>query len=163
MCRCNTCTNTINNDMIHFISSRDLLGSSILTSLALHRCVGPSAPSLSQASPPRGPSLHYLNLPFTLQPVHQAKPYLDLHHLGHMTPCHVLYAIKLLHCVITCELIPCALSQSHIISPPNVVTQLPKTTRDLSISPFLVIDGNTTKIWNWRFNSKLALHTSISC
>jgi hypothetical protein len=34
------------NDMIHFISSRDLIGSSILTSLALHRCLRPSAPSL---------------------------------------------------------------------------------------------------------------------
>ena len=31
------------NDMIHFISSRDLIGSLILTSLALHSCLGPSA------------------------------------------------------------------------------------------------------------------------
>ena len=37
-CRCNTCTNMINNDMIHFISSHDHIGSSILTLLALHRC-----------------------------------------------------------------------------------------------------------------------------
>ena len=48
------------NDMIHTISSRDPIGSSILTSLALHRCVGPLAPSLAQASPPRGPSLQSL-------------------------------------------------------------------------------------------------------
>jgi hypothetical protein len=41
----------ITNDMIHFISSRDRIGSSILTSLALHRCVVLSAPSLAQASP----------------------------------------------------------------------------------------------------------------
>ena len=44
-CRCNTCTNIINNDMIHFISSCDHIGSSILTLLAFHRCLGPSAPS----------------------------------------------------------------------------------------------------------------------
>ena len=53
-CWCNTCTNMINNDMIHFISSRDHIGSSILTLLALHRCFGPSAPKSS------------LNLAFTL-------------------------------------------------------------------------------------------------
>ena len=35
----------ITNDMIHFISSHDRIGSSILTSLALHHCLGPSAPS----------------------------------------------------------------------------------------------------------------------
>jgi hypothetical protein len=45
-CWCNTCTNTINNDMIHFISSRDYIGSSILTSLVFHCCLGPSTPSL---------------------------------------------------------------------------------------------------------------------
>ena len=50
------------NDMIHFISSRDLIGSSILTSLALHHCFIPSAPSLAQASPPRGLSLQSLRL-----------------------------------------------------------------------------------------------------
>ena len=61
-CRCNTCTNMINNDMIHFISLRDHIGSSILTSLAFHRCLRPSAPSLDQASPPRGPLLQSLQL-----------------------------------------------------------------------------------------------------
>ena len=61
-CRCNTCTNTINNDMIHFISSHDHIGSSILTLLALHHCHRPSAPSLTQASPPRDPSLQSLRL-----------------------------------------------------------------------------------------------------
>ena len=60
--RCNTCTNTINNDMIHFISSCDHIGSSILTSLAFHRCLRPLAPSLAQASLPRGPSLQSLQL-----------------------------------------------------------------------------------------------------
>jgi hypothetical protein len=38
------------------------------------------------------------------------------------------------------------LTQTHI-SPPNVVTQLPKPNKDLSISFFLVIDDNSTKIW----------------
>jgi hypothetical protein len=44
---CNTCTDQLPKDMIHFISSRDRIGSSILTSLALHRYLGPSAPSLA--------------------------------------------------------------------------------------------------------------------
>jgi hypothetical protein len=79
-CWCNTCTNHITNKMIHFISSHDRIGSSILTSLALHRCFGPSAPS------------HHSTFPSRLQPIHQAKSYLDLLHLSHMTPCHVSYA-----------------------------------------------------------------------
>ena len=37
------------------------------------------------------------------------------------------------------------LTQTHI-SPPKVVTQLPKPNKDLSISPFLVIDDNSIKI-----------------
>ena len=61
-CRCNTCTNTINNNMIHFISSHDHIGSSILTSLAFYCCLRPSAPSLAQASPSCGPSLQNLQL-----------------------------------------------------------------------------------------------------
>jgi hypothetical protein len=65
--RCNTCTNMINNDMIHFISSCDHIGSSILTSLALHRCLGPSVPSLAQASPSHAvPHFRASDLPFTL-------------------------------------------------------------------------------------------------
>ena len=50
------------NDMIHFISSRDIIGSSILTSFAFHRCLHPSASSLAQASLPHGPSLQSLQL-----------------------------------------------------------------------------------------------------
>ena len=38
------------------------------------------------------------------------------------------------------------LTQTHI-SPPKVVTQLPKPNKDLSISPFFIIDYNSTKIW----------------
>jgi hypothetical protein len=37
------------------------------------------------------------------------------------------------------------LTQTHI-SPPKVVTQLPKLNKDLSISPILVIDDYSTKI-----------------
>jgi hypothetical protein len=81
-CRCNTCTNMINNDMIHFISSCDHIGSSILTSLALHRCFGPSATS------------HHSTCPSHLQQIHRAKSCLDLLHLSHMTPCYVLYAMS---------------------------------------------------------------------
>ena len=65
-CRCNQCTNTIMNDMIHSISSHDLFGPSILTLPTLYHCLGPSAPSLVQASPPRGPSLQSLDLPFSV-------------------------------------------------------------------------------------------------
>jgi hypothetical protein len=61
-CRCNICTNMINNDIIHFISSCDLIGSSILISLALHCCIGPSAPSLCSSIPPYGPALQSLRL-----------------------------------------------------------------------------------------------------
>ena len=84
----NTCTNHITNDMIHFISSCDLVGSSILTSLAFHRCLRPSVPSLAQVSLPHGPSLQSLQL------VHQAKSCLNLVHLSHMTQCHVSYAMS---------------------------------------------------------------------
>jgi hypothetical protein len=72
----------INNDMIHSISSSDHIGSSILTSLALHRCFGPSAPS------------YHSTCPSHLQPVHRVKSYLNLLHLDHMTPCHVSYAMS---------------------------------------------------------------------
>ena len=81
-CRCNTCTNMINNDMIHFISSQDHIGSSILTSLALHRCFDPSASS------------HHSTCPSHLQPIRRAKPCLDLLHLSRMTQCHVSYAMS---------------------------------------------------------------------
>ena len=87
-CWCNTCTNMINNDMIHSISSHDHIGSSILTSLALHRCFGPSTPS------------HHLTCPSHLQPVYQAKSCLDLLHLSRMTQCHVSYAMSSLKALV---------------------------------------------------------------
>ena len=81
-CWCNICTNQSPNDMIHFISSRDHIGSSILTSLSLHCCLGPSAPS------------HHSTCPSHLQPIHRAKSCLDLLHLSHMTQCHVSYVMS---------------------------------------------------------------------
>jgi hypothetical protein len=81
-CRCNIYTNMISNNIIHSISSRDHIGSSILTSLALYCCFGPSVPS------------HHSTYPSHLQQVHQAKSCLDLLHLDHMTQCHVLCAMS---------------------------------------------------------------------
>jgi hypothetical protein len=78
----------ITNDMIHFISSRDCIGSSILTSLALHRCFDPSAPS------------QHSTCPSHLQPVSRAMSCLDLLHLSHITSC--LICNELLHHM--CEL-----------------------------------------------------------
>jgi hypothetical protein len=139
-CWCNTCTNMINNDMIQFISSRDHIGSSILTSLALHHCFGPSAPS------------HHSTCPSHLQPVHRNKSCLNILHLDHMTQCHISCAMSsfINTCVsfatssshlhhhgiccshtCTCGLITCV-SHINTISPPKVVTQLPKPNRELS-------------------------------
>ena len=125
--------------MIHFILSCDCIGSSILTSLALHRCLGPSVPS------------HHSTCSSHLQLVHRAKSCLDLLHLDHMTQCHVSCAISsIITCVsfatslnhfhlhgiccsyiCTCGLITCV-SHINTISAPKVVTQLPKPIKDLS-------------------------------
>jgi hypothetical protein len=139
--------------MIHSISSCDRIGSSMLTSLALHYCFSPSAPS------------HHSTFPSHMQPVHRAKSCLDHLHLDHMTQCHFSCAMSsFITCVsfatflshlhhhgmscshkCTCGLITCV-SHSNTISPPKVITQLPKLNKDLSIFPFLVIDDNSTKI-----------------
>ena len=87
----------IDNDMIHSISLPDRIASSILTSLALHRCFGPSMPS------------HHSTCPLHLQPVHRAKSCLDLLHLSHMTQCHVSYAVS---SFITC--VSLATNPSHL-------------------------------------------------
>jgi hypothetical protein len=91
----------ITNDMIHFISSYDHIGSSILTSLALHCCFGPLAPS------------HHSTCPSHLQPVHQAKPCLDLLHLSHLTRCHISYAMS---SFITCVSLATYPSHFHLHS-----------------------------------------------
>ena len=72
------------NDMIHFISSCDLIGSSISTELALHRCLGPSAPSLCSSFPATC-DLSFQSLQLTLHTCNRsinAKPCLDLLHLA---------------------------------------------------------------------------------
>jgi hypothetical protein len=139
-CWCNTCTNMINNYMIHSISSYDHIGLSILTSLALHRCFSPSAPS------------HHSTCPSHLQPVRRAKSCLNLLNLDHMTQCYISCAMSSF--VITCVSFATSLSHfhrhgiccSHIctyklitcvshvntISLPKIVTQLPKSNKDLS-------------------------------
>ena len=113
----------------------------------------------SASKPPTCPSL--------LQPVRRAKSCLDLLHLDHMTQCHVSCAMSSF--IITCVSLATSSSHFHLhgiccshtctcgliiyvshintISPPRVVTQLPKPNKDFSISPFLVIDDNSTKIW----------------
>jgi hypothetical protein len=109
---CNRCTNRSPNDMIHFISSRDCIGSSILTSLALHRCLGPSASSLAQASPSHAvPRFKASNLPFTLAtgPSSQASSRSSSPWSHDSMLC--LICNKLLHDAITCGLISCV---SHI-------------------------------------------------
>ena len=107
----------IKNDMIHSISSHDRIGSSILTSLALHRCVGPSVSS------------YHSTCPSHLQPALHAKSCLDLLHLDHMTRCHVTYAISFM--LIIHLWTNLCVSHINTISLPKVVTQLPKPTKDL--------------------------------
>jgi hypothetical protein len=78
-----------------------------LISLDFHRYLRPSATSLAQASPPRGPSLQSLQLAlYALQPVYQAKSCLDLLHLSHMTLCHVSYAISSFITCVSLEMNP---------------------------------------------------------
>jgi len=61
----------------------------LFTVASVHRCqvfLKLHRHTRSLASKPTCPSL--------LQPVHRAKPHLDLLHLGHMTPCHISYAMS---------------------------------------------------------------------
>ena len=83
-CWCNTCTNMINNDMIHFISSRNHIGSSILTSLAYldFTCFSPlpssiGAKSCSSFTATRSIAPKPPTCPSRLQPVHQPMSCLD--------------------------------------------------------------------------------------
>jgi hypothetical protein len=184
-CRCNTCTNTINNDMIHFISPCDHIGSSILTLLALHHCASPLALSLAQASPSHVVSrFEAFDLPFTFAtgPLSQVMSWSS--HLDHITQCYVSCAISSfintcvsiatssshLYCHGICCLHTCTYglisSVSHIntISPCKVVTQLPKSNKDLLISSFLVIDDNSTMIWKLSsFGFMLLAQAILSC
>jgi hypothetical protein len=101
--------------MIHFISSHDRIGSSILTSLALHRCFGPSAPSLAQALPSHAvPRSKASDLPFTLAtgPSSQASSQSSPPWSHDSMSC--LICNELLHDTITCGLISCV-SHNHIL------------------------------------------------
>ena len=95
--------------MIHFISSHDHIGPSILTT-----CFSPLPSSIGTKSflsftatrsiAPKSPTC-----PSCLQPVHQTKSCLDLLHLDHMTQCHVSCAMSSF--IITC--VSFATSSSH--------------------------------------------------
>jgi hypothetical protein len=76
-------------------------------------------------------------------------------------PCFICN--ELLHDTITYGLIP-YVSHINTISPPKVVTQLLKPNKDLSISPFLVIDNNSTKMWKLRsFGFMLLAQAILPC
>ena len=82
------------NDMIHSISLHDLFGPSILTfslftvASVYRRQILPKLHRLAVSC------FNALTCPSPLQPFHQGKPCLDLLHFGHMTPCHVSYAMS---------------------------------------------------------------------
>ena len=140
------------DQMIHFISSRDHIGSSILTSLALHRCHRSSAPSLAQASPPRGPSLQSLRL--ALHACNRSiKPSLILIFSTLITWLNVMSHVHLSSFIIicasfcnifkiccshtcTCGLITCV-SHINTISPPKLWLNYQNQTR--TFQPYLVL------------------------
>jgi hypothetical protein len=62
----------------------------LFTVVSVHRCQ--VLPKLYRHT--RSLVLKHLTCPSHLQPVHRAKPHVDLLHLGHMTPYHVSYAIS---------------------------------------------------------------------
>ena len=85
---CNTCTNHITNDMIHFISSCDVLVHQswlhlLFTVAFVHGTKSCSSFTATRSIAPKPPTC-----PSRLQPVHQAKPHLDLLHL--VTWLHVM-------------------------------------------------------------------------
>ena len=111
--RCNTCTNTINNDMIHFISSRDhiwFINLDFTCSSPLPSSIG--AKSCSSFTATRSITPKPSTCPSRLQPVHQAKSCLDLLHLDHMTQCHVSCAISSF--IITCVSFSTSPSHFHL-------------------------------------------------
>ena len=62
---------------------------SLFTVASVHRCQ--DLPKLHRLAVHR---FKVLTCPSPLQPVHQAKPCLDLLYFGHMTPCYVSYAMS---------------------------------------------------------------------
>jgi len=122
--------------MIHFISSRDRIGSSILTLLTLHRCLGPSAPSLDQASPSHAvPRFKVSDLPFTFAtgPSSQAS-YWSSPPWSHDSMSCLICNELLHHHIITCGLISCV-SSINTISPPKLSLNYQNQTRTFQARP----------------------------
>jgi len=129
-CWCNTCTKQSPNDMIHFISWRDHIGSSILTSLALHGCFSPSTPSLAQASPSHAvPRFKASDFPFTLAtgPLSQASSWSPPSWSHDSMSCLICNEL-LHHHIITCGLISCV-SHINTIIPPKLSLNYQNQTR----------------------------------
>ena len=94
-CRCNTCTNTINKwyDPLHIITWPCWFINLDVTCFSpLPSSIG--VKSWSSFTATRSIAPKPLTCPSRLQPVHQARSYLDFLHLSHMTPCHVSYAMS---------------------------------------------------------------------
>jgi len=102
----------------------------ILTSLALHRCLGPSAPSLAQASPSHAvPRFKASDLPFTLAtgPSSQASSWSSPPWSHDSISC--LMCNELLHHhIITCGLIS-YVSHINTTSPPKLSLNYQNQTR----------------------------------
>jgi hypothetical protein len=124
-----------------------------------------------------------LTCPSHLQPVHRVKSCLDLLHLDHMTQCHVSCAMSsfIIKCVsfattlshlyrhdicclhtCTCVLMTCV-SHINTISPPKVVTQLPKSNKDLSISRTCLLYSQNSILLPRHVASHHAEHYVTSC
>jgi len=120
----------ITNDMIHFISSYDRIGSSILTSLTLNHCLGPSTSSLAQASASHVvPRFKASDLPFTLAtgPSSQASSWSSPPWL-HDSMTYLICNELLYHHIITYGLIS-YVSHINIISPPKLSLNYQNQTR----------------------------------
>jgi hypothetical protein len=79
-------------DPLHIIMWPWSIDLNLTCSSLLRRSIGTKSCSSFTAS--RSIALKPLTCPSHLQPVRQAKPHLDLCHLGHMTSCHVSYAMS---------------------------------------------------------------------
>jgi hypothetical protein len=79
-------------DPLHIIIWPWSIDLDLTCSSPLRRSIG--AKSCSSFTASRSIAPKPSTCPSHLQPVHRAKPHLDLRHLGHMTPCHVSYAMS---------------------------------------------------------------------
>jgi hypothetical protein len=139
------------NDRIHFISSRDLIDLLILTSLALHHCLGVLAPSLAQVSRHAVYRFKASDLPFTLAigsssqvlswsspPNHAILCDVSCNELLHhiCEPCNIskpfspLWHVLLTQVYLWTNLL--CISHKHIFSLPRLSLNYHNQTRDLS-------------------------------